>query len=72
MTYTNKQGASFPELLIDCKQGNEKYETRCNNCMSYFENDDELELFYEDENNLETGFKGCPECETDGYLMDLQ
>lgn len=59
------------ELLLDYKQGNEQYETRCNNCMSYFESDDELKLFYEDENNLETGFKGCPKCETDGYLMDL-
>ncbi|MBM7598131.1 hypothetical protein JOC34_000488 [Virgibacillus halotolerans] len=59
------------ELLSEYKHGSDQYETRCNKCLSYFESDDELELFYEDANDLETGFKGCPECETDNYLMDL-
>lgn len=58
-------------LLLDYKKGNEEFETRCNNCLSLFENDEELEVFYESKNSLETSFKGCPICETDAYLMDL-
>ena len=43
-------------------------ECRCNNCMTYFESDDDLEEF-KDENSA---FKGCPKCKTDSYLMDLK
>lgn len=39
----------------------------CNNCMTYFESDDDLKDL-EDEDGE---FKGCPECNTDAYLMDL-
>jgi len=44
---------------------------RCNNCMRIFEDENELEffesmLFYED------SFLGCPDCETDEYLMDIE
>lgn len=42
-------------------------ECRCNNCMTYFESDDDL-LDAEDEDGE---FKACPECNTDAYLMDL-
>ena len=38
---------------------------QCNNCMRYFESDDELEYFEEDGER----FLGCPECKTDDYLM---
>ena len=40
---------------------------QCNNCMRYFESDDELEHFEEDGEI----FLGCPECRTDAYLMDF-
>lgn len=43
------------------------YQTRCNNCYTYFVNDNGLELFKDNEGY----FKGCPKCETDAYLMDL-
>lgn len=39
----------------------------CNNCMTYFKSDDDL-IDGEDEDGK---FKGCPECNTDSYLMDL-
>ena len=39
---------------------------QCNNCMRYFESDDELEKFEEDGEI----FLGCPECKTDEYLME--
>ena len=42
-------------------------ECRCNNCMTYFESDDDLEDM-EDENG---SLKGCPKCKTDSYLMNL-
>ncbi|WP_418181276.1 hypothetical protein ACNSOL_12270 (plasmid) [Aliarcobacter lanthieri] len=42
------------------------YECRCNNCMSYFKSDDDLE----DCNDGEL-IKGCPECKTDSYLINL-
>lgn len=42
-------------------------ECRCNNCMTYFASDDDL-INIKDEDGK---FKGCPECNTDAYLMDL-
>lgn len=42
-------------------------ECRCNNCMTYFESDDDL-IDGEDE---DCEFKGCPKCNTDKYLMSL-
>ncbi len=40
---------------------------RCNKCM--WEGEEEDLVMYEDED----GFgKGCPKCETDAYLMDLE
>lgn len=42
-------------------------ECRCNNCMTYFESDDDL-IDGEDE---DCEFKGCPKCNTDKYLMNL-
>lgn len=38
---------------------------RCNNCMNYW-HDDDLTLGEDEEGFL----KGCPNCKTDGYLMD--
>lgn len=60
------------EYIEEIKES-EKYkistsECRCNNCMTYFESDEDLERF-EDEDGL---FLGCPDCKTDGYLMDLE
>lgn len=60
------------EYIEEIKES-EKYkistsECRCNNCMTYFESDEDLERF-EDEDGL---FLGCPDCKTDVYLMDLE
>lgn len=41
---------------------------RCNNCMRMFEDDDDLKLFCD---NGEY-YKGCPDCGTDEYLMDME
>ncbi len=41
---------------------------RCNMCLEYFRDEDELETFEDKKNDT---FKGCPICETDEYLMDL-
>lgn len=43
-------------------------ECRCNNCMTYFKSDDELNDAEDDEGE----FKACPECNTDAYLMDTE
>lgn len=47
---------------------------RCNNCDNYFydeitdeRNDNSLMLFFD----ADHFYKGCPECETDDYLMDV-
>ena len=53
----------------------EKYEVRCNNCgWEGYEND--LKLFTDlSDNNVSHDiqyFKGCPECKTDDYLMDIE
>lgn len=40
---------------------------RCNNCMHSFDSDDDLKILYDDGEY----YKGCPFCETDDYLMDL-
>ena len=39
--------------------------------MRLFEDDDELE-FFESMLSYDDGFLGCPNCETDEYLMDLE
>jgi len=41
---------------------------KCNMCGEHF-HEDELEMLQEDD---EEYFKGCPNCKTDGYLMDLE
>ena len=41
---------------------------RCNNCMALFEDEDDLELIEVDGEY----FTACPNCKTDGYLMDLE
>lgn len=45
------------------------YETRCNNCMTYFVNDNGLETLTDHHGEQ---YKGCPKCETDEYLMELE
>ena len=45
-----------------------KAETRCNNCDTYFESDDNL-ISLEDEDGY---FLGCRNCRTDKYLMELE
>lgn len=44
---------------------------RCNNCMNEYE-EEELIFLVEDTGNNETGYKACPQCCTDKYLMDLE
>ncbi|MCM1324093.1 MAG: hypothetical protein NC218_08020 [Acetobacter sp.] len=41
---------------------------RCNNCYKTFKDDDELLLLWDVRNGY---FKGCPNCKTDSYLMDI-
>lgn len=41
---------------------------RCNNCYRIFDNDEELETM-QDENGY---FRGCPDCRTDAYLMNIE
>lgn len=41
---------------------------KCTNCERVFSSDDELKLL-EDENGW---FKGCPDCKTDQYLMEVK
>ena len=40
---------------------------RCNMCMLLFDSEDNLEEFEDDDGP----FLGCPNCETEEYLMDL-
>lgn len=54
----------------------EVYRIRCNNCWSHFVDDENLKILSE---KLDSScvddfefFKGCPLCETDEYLMDLE
>lgn len=46
---------------------------RCTNCEKEFEDDDELELFKEEATDTENEefFKGCPNCKTDAFLLDI-
>jgi Zn finger protein HypA/HybF involved in hydrogenase expression len=44
-----------------------EYGTRCNNCMKYFESDEELQIIYKEGEYVSC----CPNCKTDEYLMDL-
>ena len=48
---------------------------RCNNCDTYFyeeiideRSDNSLKLFFDKDHFL----KGCPECETDNFLIDIK
>lgn len=41
---------------------------RCNNCYRIFDNDEELETM-QDEDGY---FRGCPDCRTDAYLMNIE
>lgn len=41
---------------------------RCNSCMRMFKDESELELFRDGDE----WFKGCPDCKTDGHLMDIE
>lgn len=43
---------------------------RCNMCWKHFENDDELEVLYDEA--VGENYKGCSKCKTDEYLMDLE
>jgi hypothetical protein len=43
--------------------------------MKIFKDEDELEIFSEgycEKIKEETFFKGCPNCKTDAYLMDIE
>ncbi len=59
--------------------------TRCNNCMTTFETNDDGDVIHWttggqlDETELTiqqdtdgSWFTGCPKCKTDNYLMDLK
>ena len=50
----------------------EKRTIRCNNCYNYYF-EEELEVFAEVhyENDETEYFKGCPNCLTDNFLMDV-
>lgn len=40
---------------------------RCNNCMTLFEDEEDLEIMEADGEY----FRACSSCKTDGYLMDV-
>lgn len=61
----NELGMSVEEYLTS-DWADEECEVRCNNCMTYYESDDELSMIW----NEQEPYKGCGKCETDGYLMD--
>ena len=42
--------------------------TRCTNCEKEFIDDDDLTVLDESKENF---YRGCPECQTDEYLMDV-
>jgi len=48
---------------------------RCNNCMKVFSDDSQLEIlesvYFPSMENDPEFYKGCPDCKTDAYLMDL-
>ena len=44
---------------------------RCNNCYWRGRDDEDL-YFFEDKSFPENSFSGCPKCETDEYLMDIE
>lgn len=67
LAYFNDESCSISKEEIEEFIKN-NYECRCNNCMSYFKSDDDLEDC-NDEGEL---IKGCPKCKTDSYLMDLK
>ena len=46
----------------------ENVKIRCNNCMTFW-NEEDLELFFNEKCNEHV--KGCPTCKTDGFLIDL-
>ena len=46
---------------------------RCNNCYKIFNNDEDLEMLCDFKDTERPEFyKGCPDCKTDGYLMDIK
>lgn len=67
LAYFNDESCSISKEEIEEFIKN-NYECRCNNCMSYFKSDDDLEDCNDDGELI----KGCPKCKTDSYLMDLK
>ena len=45
---------------------------RCNNCMREFENEEDLKTLTDLSKREIEYYKGCPECLTDEYLMDIE
>jgi hypothetical protein len=52
-----------------------KFEVKCNNC-DWEGYEEDLQIFTDlSDNNVSHDihyFKGCPDCKTDGYLMDIE
>lgn len=67
LAYFNDESCSISKEEIEEFIKN-NYECRCNNCMTHFKSDDDLENC-NDNGEL---IKGCPKCKTDSYLMDLK
>lgn len=45
---------------------------RCNNCYTEFKDEEDLKTFTDLSKKEVEYFKGCPECKTDEYLMDME
>lgn len=43
---------------------------RCNNCMTEFDSEEDLEMVIDKFDNQKV--LGCPICNTDSYLMDIE
>lgn len=50
------------------KQFLQEHKIRCNNCMRYYSDEEELLLLYSDK--TDEFFRACPHCKTDAYLTD--
>lgn len=61
------------EIVKEIKEIDEIIEScRCNNCMTYFESDNDLIQLLDSDDDSDTEFYlGCPICKTDSYLMDF-
>lgn len=67
--YGKEHSCHFQRFEVIKKIEENAESCRCNNCMTFFESDDDLVELIDDDNEI---YKGCPICKTDSYLMNLE